>query len=290
MSNHYIITIHNSDHILERTLSGVEAAAGPNSSIIPVLDGCTDASERIAMRFKAKSKHDVRIAYANNIHEIGAINAGLNIAPPGGIFILQDDVVLKTELIENILDEKFTKKNENVGYVSFRMGGAVCGSSLLKCLWHRLITRGKVVGRMLSCRIDVASCFDTHGIRSKAILSNGESREVTAGIKSPVWISSALREKEPYLDEDLMPFCLDDVDMSLRALRRNFKNFVISVPYESDARWGGTRKAASEFERLAADVSNRNRQLLYQKHAKWLKGVAKLEVDGLRQSLARRLS
>ncbi len=43
----YIVTIHNKEDLIEQVVNGILIAAGENSHIYLVLDGCTDGTEAV---------------------------------------------------------------------------------------------------------------------------------------------------------------------------------------------------------------------------------------------------
>ena len=279
--HHFIITIHNAGDRLGEVISSVLKAADHDSVIMPVLDGCNDESEEIVEGFRTKSSKVIKPIYTSDVHEIGAINAALAALPFGHVFILQDDVVIMAENIGKFFNEKILRSNPDVGYVSMRMGGGIHYTTYAKAIWHLISSGFKIKSRLLDV-VDVTySEHDEISEVTPSVISSWAIKEIAVGIKSPVWISANLRTKIPLLDRKLMPFCYDDVDMSIESLKLGYKNFLVAVPYRSEKHWGGTRKPNSSFTKLLGVVPVRNRAYLYKKHRCWLKNSPLVKLDGL---------
>lgn len=264
MAANYIITIHNKEWLIERVLNGVERNASSGSVIVPVLDGCSDRSEEIVRAFAAKSRFEYRIVLTPDVHEIRSINAGLRVTEPGFCYVLQDDVILDAVDLEAVTNKLWEQENQKLGYLSFRMGCQIRKGTLRGRLRTALKTRGAYCGPFIEDFNHAVGDGDHFG-RGDRILLPYQVCQVDAGVKSPVCFTPALREICPQLDENLAPYCYDDVDMSLEALRAGLRNFVLPFPVESEIEWGGTRKSA-QFQNNAGAIMIRNRQYLYQKH------------------------
>ncbi len=267
MKFNYIITIHNKAALLDAVLSGVERNCASDSVIIPVLDGCSDGSEDVVKRRAKNSRCEYRITYAPDVHEIRAINIGLKVADPGCVVVLQDDVILKEDKLEARMLQLLKDHNFKLGYVSFRMGCKIKRGSLHERLRLMIKSRGQFKGPFIGETNHIAAPGDHC---AHAVLADGyySTTKVDVGIKSPVCFTPALLEICPRLDENLAPYCYDDFDMSLCALREGLSNILYPIPTLSELEWGGTRKSIS-FSQNAWRIIARNKQYLYKKHF-WL--------------------
>jgi glycosyltransferase involved in cell wall biosynthesis len=264
----YIVTIHNKEELLDRVLAGIAECAGPSARIIAVLDGCVDGSEQIARRFAAQSKIETRIVIAPDVHEIKSLNLGLRETKPGYCVLVQDDVILQEPKLELLVHELCELQNRSLGYLSFRLAADLRQTGLLRRL------RGSVrAGRQaLLPMIEESNLLGNPGEAldiPKAALNQFHVR--TVGIKSPVCLTPELRALEPYLDEDLAPYCYDDVDLSLRALKRGLTNGLFPVSFLCDPDWSGTLKDPEFLSRKGAGIRLRNRHLIWKKHGVFLK-------------------
>jgi len=268
---HYIITIHNKEWLLCDVLKGVAACAGKEATIIPVLDGCTDGSAEIVKAFAEKSPCAVQPVLASDVHEIRAINLGLKHCGPGFVVVLQDDIILRDTSLEVRVRELYQQHRQRIGLLSLRMGGKLGTEKPVSRLLHFLRRRGRWSARTLDAFDLVGSPFDTHPVQKSSTLAPGQFTETTVVYKSPVIVSPALRDREPFLDEQLAPYAYDDLDLSVRALRHGLKNGVFALEYVSNVDWGSTRKS-DDFATNAGRIVMRNRAYLWQKHRDFLQG------------------
>jgi glycosyltransferase involved in cell wall biosynthesis len=268
MSFNYIITIHNKEALLARVLEGVTACAGSDARIILVVDGCTDGSEGIARKFAAQSRVDTRVVLAPDVHEIRSINAGLQEAQSGYCIILQDDVVLREPELERKLLEIDQRHHYRLGYVSMRLAADVKGTNLLRRL-RQLKRWGVKAMRPLVYVHNYIGHPDEVLKVQRGNYGTFYSRMV--GIKSPVCITPALREVAPRLDEALAPYCYDDVDMSLTALRHGLVNGLFPVRFDSELDWGGTRKDPEFSGQRGQEIVRRNREIVWKKHGNFIR-------------------
>ncbi|MDQ3012200.1 MAG: glycosyltransferase [Acidobacteriota bacterium] len=264
----YIVTIHNKEELLDRVLAGIAESAGVDARIVAVLDGCVDGSEQIARRFAAQSKIETRIVLAPDVHEIKSLNLGLRETKPGYCVLVQDDVILQEPELERLVQELCEEHDRKLGYVSFRLAADLRQTGLLRRL------RGSVRGGRQAILPMIEECNLIGGPREMldVVKAAGHQFHVrSVGIKSPVCLTPELRIGEPYLDEDLAPYCYDDVDLSLRSLKRGLTNGLFPIRFLSDAAWSGTLKDPDFSARKGADIRLRNRHLIWRKHGAFLK-------------------
>ena len=136
ISFNYIVTIHNKQNLIKGVILGILNSAGPHSCIYLILDGCNKASELIIDDL-IRSYPNIKIhkMFANNVHELKAINIGLNMSYKTGAMyniILQDDVILSDKNLEKkciTLYHDFPQ----LGMLSFRHGGNISRAEYQDC-------------------------------------------------------------------------------------------------------------------------------------------------------------
>jgi glycosyltransferase involved in cell wall biosynthesis len=261
----YLITVHNKESLLKHVLEGVACAASRTARVIVVLDGCTDRSEDIARKFRATSGLETVLVTAPDVHEIKSINLGLREAKPGYCVLLQDDVILAEPRLEEMVHELCNEHNRLLGYISFRMAcdlRCVPLSNRIRLALHLRLSR------LLPFVEDyrrVASFHEPRGVAFE-LQPYGVFASRMAGIKSPVCLTPELRGVEPLLDEAFAPYCYDDCDLSLRALKHGLINGLFPLRFRSDSDWGGTRQDPDFSSDKGAGIRFRNQRLIWKKH------------------------
>lgn len=251
----YIITIHNKQDLIEQVMLGVISAWREGSFIYPVLDGCTDDTEKIINRI-AKSYPEVPIVkiFAPDVHEIKSINIALRQISQnqrGCNFILQDDVVLQEPDLEaKVLAIYETFGYNQIGCLAFRHGVNVFLNEKRKILEER----------------DLIESVYGVGMCSRPLLP-GQIIERMVGVRSPECISCATVAKVGLMDEALAPYTYDNHDISLRCLEAGLHNYVFGLKFKSDIEWGGTRVNPHPGY---SSVLERNKSYLYKKHKSFL--------------------
>lgn len=264
----YIITIHNKEELLGNVLNGIAECAGPDARIIPVLDGCTDGSEGIAKEFAKSSGIETVLAYAPDVHEIKAIGVGLQQIKPGYVAILQDDVVLQEPKFEDLVHGLCEEHDRRLGYISMRMAGNVRRTDLARQVVHSLRVRNSPLSGLIEiCDLVSGPVDDAEAER----VDYGKFVQRMVGIKSPVCLTPELITCEPRLDESLAPYTYDDVDMSLRALKRGLINGLYPLRFTSRIEWGGTRKDPGFRATFGQRVRLRNRRIMWEKHGDFVR-------------------
>lgn len=270
----YIVTIHNKEALLDRVLVGIADCAGREARVVAVLDGCTDGSEKIARRFAASGTVETRIVIAPDVHEIKSINLGLREAKPGYCVLVQDDVILQEPNLEELVHGLCEAHERQLGYISFRLAADVRRTG-----WPRRLRQSIRAGHLgLLPKID--ECNYVGGpqeVLDVARVGYGEFHRRMVGIKSPVCLTPELRAYEPSLDEDFAPYCYDDVDLSIRALKRGLENGLVPIKFQSDLEWGGTRQDPQFGSRWGANIRLRNRHLIWRKHGAYLTRILAAE-------------
>lgn len=251
----YIITIHNKENLIADVLGGIKKCAGNSSKIYPVLDGCTDNTEKIIDQFQKENPEIViHKIFENDVHELKAINTALRHIQHNDEFqvniILQDDVVLNDSSLEIHLESLFRKFNNKLGIISLRHGGDL-SSFLLK---------------KESCIFPIKNYVETEFGHSVS----GNLRDLEEGcfmfkeiaIKSPICVPSYLIKNIGLVDEIYEPW--DDIAYCYQSLKNGFKNGVFSISFISEQGWGSmrTKKQQSKHD----DIVLKNLKIFREKN------------------------
>ena len=181
--------------------------------------------------------------------------------------VLQDDVILEEPELEHKVSALYEASERRIGYLSFRLAGDVRLSPLYKRA-RQALRSGPSALRYSAEEFNLFGGPREHLKIPR--LRFEEFRSFMVGIKSPVCITPALRAAEPFLDEDFAPYCYDDVDLSLKSLRRGLINGLFPLRFCSEVEWGGTRKDRSFASRRGECIRLRNRALIWRKHGDFI--------------------
>lgn len=228
-SFNYIITIHNKEKLIRDVMLGVINSAGKNSSIYPVLDGCTDLSEYIIDDL-IKTYPAVKIIklYADDVHELKSINIGLNHSSQIGVgynIILQDDVILADSDLEMKCIHLYRTFPE-LGMLSFRHGGNLSREQIY--LDYVLIPYDDFIQSQWG-----------HFPYNKPILKTGYFTFKEIVIKSPICIPFKIIRELGNPDEIYAPW--DDIAYSYSVSAAGYRNGILAIKYYSEVDWGTTR-------------------------------------------------
>lgn len=260
----YIITIHNKEKILERTLAGVETCCSESSIIYPVLDGCTDRSEEIVQEFIQRTKIKVIVTKTNDVHELKSINAALRQIRKGFTICLQDDIILQEPDLE-IKVENLYSKIPSLGNVSFCRAANLRRTPFLKQL--------KQSGfKSLIEECDLVKAIHDFCPNAKDVDYEKFVFRMIA-IKSPICISESVMKKVGIYDENLAPYGYDDHEYCLRILRAGFNNGFYPLRFISEPEWGGTRED-SNFAKNCRTFHKIHRRYIYAKHKEFLENFS----------------
>jgi hypothetical protein len=228
----YIITIHNKEDLISQVLESIIRCCGENSHIYPVLDGCTDNSEKIIDNIKVLNKEiPITKVYTKDVNELLSINAGLKAALHEGNgynIVLQDGVILKDYDIEKKIAKLYETEGGKLGYVSLRMGANLESGSF----------ESKTTVPFTGQVENVCGYCD---FRAKE-LPVGSAAYRSIPIKSPVCIPFKLINEVGIYDAELSPYGHDDVDYAIRVIDAGYFNMVYAIEFQSNLDWGGTRQ------------------------------------------------
>jgi len=228
VSFNYIITVHNKEDLIRDVMIGVIHSAGLNSTIYPVLDGCTDSSESIIddiSRLYPKVK--IVKLFADDVHELRSINIGLmhsNQNGEGYNIILQDDVILEDKKMESKCIHLYSQFNQ-LGILSFRHGGN--------------ISRKGIHYPKYSPLIDYIQNQCGHNVNPSTMLKTGSFTFREVAIKSPICIPFKIIREQGIPNELYAPW--DDLGYCYRISNAGYCNGVLALNFVSDVDWGSTR-------------------------------------------------
>jgi len=257
----YIITIHNKQEVLERTLAGVEQCCSEASVIYPVLDGCTDRSAEIVAEFARRTSRQVIVTETPDVHEIQSINAALRQIDQGFTVCLQDDVVLGEPELETKVRSLYEREGPQLGVVSFCRAANVRRTG-----WLRQLRSSGLVPLVEECDLLRQPADTCPGGRA---VPYGTLVYRMVAIKSPVCIPETVRTRVGLLDEDLAPYSWDDHDYCVRVLQAGFRNALFPLRFTSAPEWGGTRNDPG-FPAAATMIHKRNRRHIWRKHGAFI--------------------
>ncbi len=227
----YIITIHNKEDLIENVLTSILDSCRSNSFIYPVLDGCTDKTEKIIDSIIKKNINiPIKKVYASDVHELLSINIGLkktNQNGDGFNIILQDDVILDDLELENNIIKLYQWGGKKLGCISFRLG-ANFANNILKSDY-------------LIPQTDHLESIYGHGLDYAETLVPNHFSYRDISIKSPVCFPFYVIKKIGLLEEKLAPYGHDDLEYAIRCRKAGFKNGVFALKFHSELKWGGTR-------------------------------------------------
>lgn len=240
-----VLTIFNQQDILPMVLDGIFKNSSPLvKEVVYVLDGCTDNSEIILLRYLLfHSFSKTRILYANNVFETKANNIGLRQCSEPYVVIVQDDMVIQEKdwdkrLLDPIL------KYEDIFAVTSRTAH------------DNVINDGKLCFVNMAGR-EVGTPRNIFAIRDSVN-------------RGPLLIRHDVLEQMDYLDEIYAPQGFDEHDLCYRAYASGgWKAGVYTIGYKSELEWGSSRKASAG---IVMEAFNHNRDFFVQRHYKALIG------------------
>lgn len=263
----YIITIHNKEKILERTLKGVESCSSKNSIIYPVLDGCTDRSEKIVQEFIKRTNRRIIIIKTPDVHELKSINVALRRIRNGFTICLQDDVILQDPDLEKKVENLY-KKIPSLGNVSFCRAVNLRRMSPLRQLRHSGL-------HPLFEECDLVKVVHDSCPNGKEVEYEEFVYRMVA-VKSPICFPESAIKKVGIFDENLAPFAYDDHEYCLRLLKAGFKNGLFPLRFISKLEWGGTRKDKS-FSRNLYRLQIQHNKYIWEKHGRFIEELSKIK-------------
>jgi GT2 family glycosyltransferase len=258
----YIITIHNKEDLLERTLDAVDRCGGQEAVVYPVLDGCTDRSEDIVNEFAKRTSKKVVVTRTPDVHEIRSINAALRQINEGFTICLQDDVVLDEPDLESKLESLYQKEGPKLGVVSLCRAANLRLASLARQIARSGFKPLVVETDLIRAEHDYCAEADT--VEYERLV------ERMVAIKSPVCIPEPVLKEVGILDEDLAPYSYCDHEYCMRCLKAGFRNGLFPMHFTSELEWGGTR-IDEGFSQQAKAIHLRNTRYIARKHGGFIR-------------------
>ena len=261
----YIVTIHNSQELLPRTLAGIGEACTPTSEIVAILDGCSDNSENVVDSFTAQSGLNVRKVRTDDVHELRSLNAGLAQIREGYAVCVQDDVVLQQRDLEHLVTDLYDRVGPSLGVVSFRHAMNVRRLGVV-----RQLRRSGLKPLVVEC--DRVIRPEEATSQMKAVPYGQLVFRMVAG-GSPFVIPQTVRTAINAFEDEMAPYMWFDHEYSLRAAAAGFHNGVYPVRFVSELQWGGSRKVPmSPKKRAEFDaVVLRNRRFIWRRHGRFIR-------------------
>ncbi len=253
----YIVTIHDKEDLIDRVINGILIAAGPNSHIYLVLDGCTDGTEAVIDKLMLDWMGlPITKLFAPDVHEIRSINIALRAASQEGDgfnILVQDDVILREREFEKKVTAVYEYFKGNVGVLSFRHGANV--------------GLDPEIGEITD--IDITESIFGHGLVDDP-LPPGHAVKRMVCLRSPQCISFETVRRIGFLDEKYAPYMYDDHDYGLRCLAQGLENVVYALKTLSRVEWGGMRRSPQPG---AVRIMKRNRRYVYEDHAEFIRSL-----------------
>ncbi len=273
----YIITIHNKEELIAKVLYCVLMCARDNSYIYPVLDGCTDGTEKVIDEIIDNfSGVPITKVFTNDVHELLTINAGLKASNQEGNgynIILQDDVLLADFKLEEKVENLYEYFGEKLGYISFRLGANFQPDTLIS-------------NNPVPYQDYVENVFG-HGLSVAEVIYPGQFAFRTVPIKSPVCVPFKIIREIGMYNEDLAPYGHDDPEFAIRLIKAGYKNAVFPIQFYSDVNWGGTRTSPhTEIDIIVERDMNKIRTL----HRQELELICRAQQETIIINLSEKMS
>jgi glycosyltransferase involved in cell wall biosynthesis len=263
--SYYIITIHNKEDLLAQVLDGINACHDLKEpgEIIAVLDGCTDASEKVVDT--AFSALPIKKLYSADTHEIASINTGLTYIrtfcfPQADdlVFMLQDDIILK-ELQINLKLKTLFEKFENLGYVSMRLGLDLSTNG------HTLIESNLIESEY--------GHWKQLSLTNYTVVNKNELIFKEVVVRSPACMKWDRFDRVGVFDSALSPCGFDCHDMSIRMNQAGYRNAVVGFEFYSKYGTGTMTKTPNTvYNSRMNEIYERNKKYLAKKHEGYFKG------------------
>jgi len=204
-----IIVTWNKQEYLHRLLHSIQQISYPNYTVLVVDNASTDNTKEIIKRFEFV----IHKRLPENVGGAGGFNAGLRFAMEGGypyVWLLDDDTEVDSDALTKLVTFYLTHEDNSIGFVGSR----------INLLQHKELIQ-EVGGRLDIFRADV--------LPNCALETKAEKRiyEVDVVAACSLFASQEVIREVGLINHSFFITC-DDVEWSLRAKRRGYKNFVIS--------------------------------------------------------------
>ena len=257
LTDSIILTVHNQEEIIPHVLKGIEDNTEGDYELIVVIDGCTDKSEEVILKYVREStlKNKTTFLETPDVFETKANNVGLKYAVGKYVTIIQDDIIIKEKGWNNRLRKPFE---------TFDDVFAVTARTAHNYKFNESTQHLTMKEDLDTCWCDILECVDGAN-------GNNTSRDVFAvrGTvnRGPLMINHEDLMKMDYLDEKYSPQDMDDHDLMFR-MRKKLKKVCgsYSINFESDPSWGGTRKETGEPAPWLYKTHHKNSKIFYKRN------------------------
>ena len=263
-SNTVVLTIHNKEKTISQIVSGIlSTVSKQTSTLVCVLDGCTDKTEAVLKDTIRSLNTDISIqyVYTDDVWETLANNAGLRKVETPYATIIQDDMLIREKFWDRKLLSVF--KNRNI----FAVSGRTAHDFLIKegrIEFINLIGREYPLGStsLISKLVTkFINFFQTFWIY-RYISPFGVRLTANRG---PLVLDMKVVKDLNYFDEAFAPFELDDVDLCCRAKKR-FGLSASAYPIDY-LEIGGSKATSLISSETSASAIKKNTTLIIERHA-----------------------
>jgi len=256
-STSIILTIHNKGFLVKNSLERIKKLSKGNYELIIVLDGCSDDSEELVLKFKKENPNlKIKIESAPDVFETKANNIGLKQAESEYVIIVQDDMLVNEDNWNGRLIKPF---------LNFEDVFAVSANCSHNWVYNNNSKHVKIQQNLNNCWSDIIDHVDHAG----AVW--GLPRNVFAvrqcANRGPLAINHSDLIKLNYFDEIFAPLCMDDHDLCFRA-RKKLNKIVgcYVVDFISDFSWGGTHDVGGH-KPWFYEANHKNTRIVWQRHS-----------------------
>ncbi len=245
-----VLTIYNQENLIDRVLRGVFRNTTTPFNLILVFDGCTDNTEKKAMKYIYKKKPKLLIQtivkHAANVYETKANNIGFKNALTDFMITLQDDMVINEYGWERRLTYPLRKFSDVIAVT----GRTAQDVGLIDNPSNQEYFINQVSRELKNLPRNVFAVRDSIN-------------------RGPVAFNMKYLRDMNYLDEAYAPSDLDDADLCLRAWEKNkLRCGAYWIDYISRREWGKARSKDSDMYR--ENHIPKNATLLKKRHEKYI--------------------
>jgi len=204
-----IIVTWNKQEYLQSLLNSIQRISYPSYSVLVVDNASTDNTEEIIKQFDFV----IHKKLPENLGGAGGFNAGLKFAIEEDypyVWLLDDDTEVDSDALTRLVTFYLSQENNSIGFLGSR----------INLLQHKELIQ-EVGGRLDIFRADV---LPNCALEMKA---GKQIYEVDVVAACSLFASQEVIREVGLINHSFFITC-DDVEWSLRAKRRGYKNFVIS--------------------------------------------------------------
>ena len=249
------LTIFNKGFLLNRVLNGIkENTVGPYE-LVTVLDGCSDNSEDVLLKFKKENPQiKIKVNYADNIFETKSNNIAAKDSEGDRIIIIQDDMIIK----EFGWDQRIQKPLDVFDDIF-----AVTARTAHNWEYNVNSVHENMADNLDDCWCDIINHTD-HAQKNSIDRNTFAVRDCVN--RGPLLIDHNVLKKLNYFDEKFTPQDMDDHDLCFRARKElGLRCGCYWIDFESDDDWGGTRENGQPRPWLLK-AQHKNMKIVWNRH------------------------